>query len=228
MSYFIKEMPPLERPRERLVKHGAQALSDSELLAIIIETGTKDESVISLSKRILYQIHSLSDLSKITYQELVQIKGIKMAKAAKILAVIELSKRLYKQSLPKLYKIKTPNDVYNFIHLDLAYLEQEHLYAIYLNTQSEIIDYKCVFKGTINEVLVHPRDLFNHAYKVNATAFIICHNHPSGNSKPSMADLKLTEDLLSISELLKIDLVDHIIIGKNEFYSIKRGRKTKV
>ena len=226
MTYFIKEIPNEERPRERLVKHGPKSLQTHELIAILLETGTKRESVLELSKRLLYEINQASSLKTVTYHELIKIDGIKMAKASKIIAAIELGKRLSNINDEKPTKIKTAFDIYLLLVEEVKNLQQETFYVIYLNTKGDVITYENIFKGTLNSLLIHPREIFKRAYQLSSNALILVHNHPSGNSEPSEQDIKVTKEIIEAGDLLKIDVVDHLIIGSNEFYSIRNKRKT--
>lgn len=226
--YLIKEMPKEERPRERLVAYGVSSLSNEELLAILLRTGRKDLSVVELSKNVLYHLESLEDLKRISVHELLQIKGIKIAKATTIIAAIELGKRLSSLKKIEKRKIKSPSDVYYLMHADLSHLEQEHFICLYLNTKSELIKKETIFIGTINQTLIHPREIYKHAIKLSAAAIIFVHNHPSGDSTPSKADFQATTALMETSSIMGIDLIDHIVIGHHEFYSLKEQKKTKI
>lgn len=226
--YLIKEMPKEERPRERLIESGPEALSNEELIAILLRTGDKELSVVDLSKEVLYHLESLEDLKRMSVFELMNIRGIKEAKACTLIAAIELGKRL--ASLKKENKriIQSAYDVYHDLFPSLAHLMQEHFMAIYLNTKSEVITKETIFIGTINQTLIHPREIFKTAIKLSASAVIFVHNHPTGDSTPSKADLRATETLIQASDLMGIDLIDHIIIGKGEFYSIKDQKRIKL
>lgn len=226
--YLIKEMLESERPRERLRSEGVFALSNVELIAILLRTGMKDLSVIELSKNVLYHLENLEDLRRMTIEELIQIPGIKAAKAATLIAAIELGKRL--SYLPKTsqYRLISPHDVYHLMHPELSYLEQEHFVCIYLNTKSEMLKKETVFKGTVNQTLIHPREIFRQAIRLSASAIIFVHNHPTGDSTPSKADIKATETLIESSRVIGIELMDHIIIGHHEFYSLKEQKKTRL
>lgn len=228
MVYFIREIPQEERPRERLVKHGAKSLSTSELLAIIIETGTKEESVLDLSKRLIYEINKANDLSKVTYHELIKIKGIKMAKATKIVAAIELGRRLNLESKQTPTKIYNDIDIYNLVYDNVKSLDQEAFFAVYLNTQMEVISVENIFMGTLNQLLIHPREIFKRAYQLSASSIILVHNHPSGNSLPSKQDNYITQNIIDVGEILQIPILDHIIIGRNEYYSIRKQKRAKL
>lgn len=221
--YKIKEMPKYERPRERLINYGAKALSNEELLAILLRTGTKDDDVFKLAKKVIYHLNFLSDLKNITVEELLQIKGIKLAKATTILASIELGRRLnYKKELKQ---IKDPKDVYNLLSPEISHLEQEHFICLYLNIKQEIIYKRTLYIGTINQTVIHPREIFKYAHKLSAAKILFCHNHPTGDSTPSTADLDATKKLIEASEILGVEVLDHIIIGNNEFYSIRASKK---
>ena len=227
MSFFIREIPEDERPRERLIKRGPYSLTNAEILAIILSTGTKDESVIELSKRLMYQLEKLSQLNKITYEELIQIKGIKKAKACSILAAIELGKRLKENnntSLKEIY-INDSFDVFELLQENLKQLEQEHVIAIYIDIKAKLIKYETIYIGTLNQVVVHPREIFKNALKLNAYGVILVHNHPSGNSQPSSADRQVTDEMVAVGEILKIQFIAHVIIGNYEFYSIREKKR---
>lgn len=226
--YLIKEMPSSARPRERMQKYGAKSLSNEELLAILFRTGYKEASVIELSKHVLYALDSIEDLKTLSYEELLKIKGIKEAKATTLLAAIELGYRLSTYKRHKRIKITSPDDVYHHLVHDISHLEQEHFIALFLNIKSEIIKQEMIYIGTINQMTIHPREIYKKAIKCSAAAMIFVHNHPSGDSEPSHADLRATEHLKKTSELMGIDLIDHIIIGHHEFYSIKSHLKTKM
>lgn len=226
--YLVKEMPKEERPRERMIESGASALSNEELLAILLRTGRKDLSVIELAKNVLYHLESLEDLKRITVLELLQINGIKEAKATTIVAAIELGKRLSNLHRSKKTSIKSGYDVYYLLSADLAHLEQEHFICLYLNTKSELIKKETIFIGTINQTLIHPREIYKNAIKLSASAILFVHNHPSGDSNPSKADFQATSSLMESGVIMGIDVIDHIVIGNHEFYSLKDQKKIKI
>ncbi len=226
--YIVKEMPKEERPRERLILQGVQGLSNEELIALILRTGMKDVSVIELSKRVLYHLESLSDLKKMTTEELMQIDGIKLAKATTLMAAIELGRRL--SALPRVYKMKiqSAHDVYHLLYPQIGHLEQEHFIVLYLNAKSEIIKKETIFIGTINQTLIHPREIFKSAIKHACASILFVHNHPTGDAHPSQADLKATDLLKKSADVMGIDIIDHIIIGHHEFYSIIKQKLYKL
>jgi len=223
--YMVKEMPEEERPRERLISLGPTALSNEELIAILLRTGMKDMSVLELSKKVLYHLESFDDLKKLSVFELLKVDGIKIAKASTLIAAIELGKRLSSVHRSKKETIKTTQDVYFLLEPEMSHLEQEHFVVIFLNIKSEVITYETIFKGTIHQTLIHPRELFKTAIKLSAAAVIFVHNHPTGDSTPSKADIEATEGLKDASRIVGIDLIDHIVIGKKEYYSIRERRK---
>lgn len=214
---FIKEIPKIERPREKLLNNGVSSLTNLELIALLLRSGNSKYSVIELSKTVLNHIEKLQDLKLITVNELMKIPGIKTAKATTLIAAIELGKRLEKVSSFD-YQIKSSDDIYNLMKY-IATEEQENFYCIYLNTKMFVIKYELIYKGTVNEIVIHPREVFKNAIKANATAMILVHNHPSGDSNPSNADIKTTKILMEASNIIHIDILDHIIIGKNQYYS---------
>lgn len=221
----IKEIPLEERPRERLINFGVNNLSDEELLAIILKTGTKDMSVKVLSAYILSAIKGVSNLKDISYHELLKIKGIGKAKACTLVALGELSRRMNSKvnSLTGI-KLNSAVKVFDF-YKDKLNTSQEHVYCIYLDAGKRVIEEKLLFIGTVNYSLVHPRDVFKEAYLVNSTGIICVHNHPSGDVSPSREDINLTIRLKEIGMLLGIRVINHIIIGKDKYYSFLENGK---
>lgn len=219
--FMIKELPIKERPRERFVKYGASAIQTFELIAIILRTGSKDESVLELAKRVTYMSNSLKDLSNTSIKELKSIKGIGDSKAIELLAAFELGKRVNKESFSSHYKLHSPEKIYQFLKNELEMKTQEHFLALYLNTKGELIKKETLFIGSLNSSLIHPREIFKHAVINSAAAIIICHNHPSGDPNPSRQDLEITKLIHKNSLMMDIELLDHIIIGKDKYYSFK-------
>ncbi len=218
MNYKIKDLPLDERPREKLKLKGSKSLSDEELLAILLRTGTKNESAKDLSIRLLKEIKTLHNLNTLSYNYLISIKGIKEAKALTILAALELGKRLNYKKEP-IKKIKTGEDVLNLLQYEIINLRQEKLFAIFLNSQNEVISYQTIFIGTQNKSITHPREIFYEAIKEQAVKIIIAHNHPSNNVNPSPEDITFTNNLKNASIIMQIPLLDHIILGNNTYFS---------
>lgn len=216
----IKNIPINDRPRERLLEKGPPSLSDEELLTIILGSGNKNKSVKEISNSLLSSIKNISELKNKNYQELTKIEGIGNAKACILLALIEISKRM-NQNINSLNNVifKTPDLIYDFFKEPLAHEMQENFYCIYLDKHKRIISYKLLFKGTLDRSLVHPREIFKEAYLLSASSIICVHNHPSGILNPSNEDLYLTKSLINIGNIMGIEINDHIIIGKNGYYS---------
>lgn len=217
MSYLIKEMNDDERPRERFKKYGVEALSNTELLSILMRCGTRSKSVMELSNDLL-KLFNINDFSNINYNVLKDIKGIGEVKAMTLISAIEFGKRvLNRVDLNK--QIRCSNDVYELVKSDLENELQEKLLVIFLNTRKYVIDKKIIFIGTVNSSVVHARDVFREAVKCNAVSLILVHNHPAGSIKPSYQDMEMTNKFISIGKLMDIDVIDHLIIGKNSYYS---------
>ena len=179
---LIKDIPIKERPRERFKLYGKENVSNEELLSIILNTGVKNKSVKELSNSILSKMNDISDLKNMTLNNLKKINGIGEAKAIKILAAIELGKRVYYMNNTHNIKMDSPDKIYEYIKGEVEGLEQEHFYALYLDSKKNLIDKKLLFIGTLNRSIVHPREIFKHAYLLSASSIICVHNHPSGDT----------------------------------------------
>lgn len=225
MSIKIKDLPINDRPRERLINKGVQSLSDEELLSIVLKTGTKDVSAKVLAMELLKKIGTIQNLKNIGFHALTQIKGIGTAKACLILAIQELNRRMnIKQDKIVDVKITTPEVVYDY-YKNIVNEYQEYFYCLYLDSNKKVLSEKLLFMGTVNESMVHPRDVFKEAYLVNATAIICVHNHPTGDVRPSKEDIIVTDQLNEIGYLMGIKLVDHVIVSKNKYYSFLENGK---
>lgn len=219
--FMIKEIPVNERPRERFMKVKSDAMQTHELIAIILRTGSRNESVIDLSKRVLYKYSSLKELSQATIKDLTTIKGIGISKAIELKASFELGKRVFQEPFKENTKLITPESIYLYLKDHLEMKMQEHFIALYLNTKGELIKKETLFIGSLNSSLVHPREIFKHAVLHSAAAIIIVHNHPSGDPTPSKNDIDVTKIIEQNSTLMDIQLMDHIIIGRNRYFSFK-------
>ncbi len=219
--FMIKELPIKERPRERFIKYGGGNIQTFELIAIILRTGSKDESVLELAKTVTYMFDSLKDLSNSSIKELKLIKGIGDSKAIELLAAFELGKRVNDESFNKQSKLHSPENIYKYLKSELEMKTQEHFLALYLNTKGELIKKETLFIGSLNASLIHPREIFKHAVLNSAAAIIICHNHPSGDPTPSKQDIDITKLIYKNSLMMDIELLDHIIVGKDRYYSFK-------
>ncbi|UZP03917.1 DNA repair protein RadC [Clostridium botulinum] len=221
-SLKIKDIPKNERPKEKLLSYGADTLNNSELLAIILRTGTKGENVLQLSNRLLSEFQGLDGILEASLDDITSIKGIKEGKASQILALAELFKRFRTfKSADRDIKIMSPNDIAMLINGEMSLLKQEILKVIFLNTKNIVIGTKDVFKGSLNTSIVHPREIFKEAVNKSSAKIIICHNHPSGDPTPSKEDINITLRIKECGEIMGIQLLDHIIIGKNAFISLK-------
>jgi DNA repair protein RadC len=216
---LIREMPKVERPREKLIEKGPENLKDEELLAILLRTGTKEKSALDLAREILRKF-SKKKFQKLKYEDLIKIKGIDKAKACTILAAIEFIKRILKIGEEILPKVESVKDVV----AQFSYLrekQREHLAALYLNARNEIVFKKHLFVGTLDANICHPREIFKHAVEQNAASVILVHNHPSGDPTPSKADLEITKRIREAGKIMGIDVLDHVIISKNKVFSFK-------
>lgn len=222
-SFTIHDLPKEERPRERVVKFGEQALSVQELLQLILGRGIAGESVVVTAQKLLSQFGSLQKLSEASIEELSSIKGIGLAKAAQIKAVFEIGRRLSTQILPyKSKELSDPEKVYRLIKSKLKDYHKEHFYVIALDSRNHSIAEVSV--GSLNASIAHPREVFAEAIKNKAASVIFVHNHPSGDPEPSEGDLVVTKRLVEAGKILEIEVVDHIIITNNNFLSFKERK----
>ena len=218
----IKEIPYNDRPREKIIKYGFNSISNSELLAILLRSGTKGKSVIDLGYEVLKRFNGISGLMSANINELKEINGISDAKAIQILAAIEISKRL-NDVVHIGEKISDGIDVYNLVGDKLKLEIQENFVLILLDIKSNLISYHYLYKGGLDFHLIHMRDIFREVVKHNAYKFICVHNHPSGDPTPSNADVLTTKEIIKSSKLMGIKFEDHIIIGNNCYYSFKES-----
>lgn len=217
---MIRDIPKCERPRERLITYGVGSLSNEELLAIILKSGTRNKSVKSLASEVLNNAVEINRLKDCGINLLTSINDIGETKACEVLASIELGKRIYLIGQKNKYKIKTSKDAYNLMKYDLSLKQQEYFYCLYLNNKNEVLERKLLFMGTVNKSLVHPREVFKYAYLSSASGIICIHNHPSGDVNPSRDDIILTEKLVEIGRIQTIPIIDHIIVGDDSYYSM--------
>lgn len=220
-SLMIRDFPQDERPRERFIKNGPQSLSNHELLAILLRTGTKEESVLQLSNHLLTNFEGLRLLKAATLEEITEIKGIGQAKAIQILAAVEIGRRIANLNYTERYVIRSPEDGANYVMNDMRFLSQEHFVCLYLNTKNQVLHKQTIFIGSLNASIVHPREVFREALKRSAASIICLHNHPSGDPAPSREDIEVTKRLVECGKMLGIELLDHLIIGENKFVSLK-------
>lgn len=216
----LQEIPLSERPREKLQVDGVQSLSNDELLAILMSTGKSGKNVKDVSLDVIKMCDGIENFKNLTLEQLLKIDGIGVVKASKILSAIELGKRIFlKTPYMGRVKIYTSKDIYNEMKYVFYDQKQEFFYCLYLNNKNEVIERKLLFMGTINRSLVHPREIFKHAYLCSASSIVCVHNHPSGDITPSREDIRLTESLVELGELNAIPVIDHVIVGDESYYS---------
>lgn len=221
MQMKLRDFPQDEKPRERLLALGAESLSNHELLAILLRTGTKKESVLQLSNRLLQSFDGLRLLKEASVEELSSISGIGRAKAVHIMAALELGRRVHKLVYEDRYVIRTPEDGAKYLMEDLRFLNQEHFVVMFLNTKNQIIHKQTIFIGSLNASIVHPREVFKEAVKRSAASLICAHNHPSGDPSPSREDIEVTKRLCDCGKMIGIEVLDHLIIGDQKYVSLK-------
>ena len=217
---LIKDIPKMERPRERLLKYGVNNLSNEELLAIILKNGTNGLSAKDLAILILKKVGSLENLKDINLHTLDNIKGLGIVKKIELVVLIELGKRIFLNNVEKIKKQYTnPNFIFNDNKYLFYGLKQEYFYVLYLDAKKNLIERKLLFMGTIDRSLIHPREVFKNAYLCSASSFICMHNHPTGSLIPSQADIEITKTLKEIGRIQGIELVDHLIVSDNNYFS---------
>ncbi len=222
----FKNIPESDKPRERLYQYGSENLSDEELISIILKTGTKGMSVKEVSLKLLENVGDIKKLKDIGINTLMGINGIGKVKAIEIKAAIELGRRIYIEN-NKLGGIILNNSlkIYEYFKDLVGNKKQEYFYTVYVDTKGRYIDKKCLFVGTINNSIVHPREIFKEAYLLSANGIICIHNHPSGDPTPSKEDVMITKKIKEIGMIHGIRLVDHLIVGANSYYSFYEDNK---
>ena len=221
-THTMKEIPAIERPYEKCERRGAESLSDAELLAVLLRTGTRGENALVLAERILYHAGETGLLSihQFSRERLKRIRGI--GKVIQISCISELAKRLAKESAHELLSFKDPDSIAQYYMEDLRHDRQERMKLLMLNSRSKLMGETDISKGTVNASLITPRELFIEALQKNAVSIIIMHNHPSGDPAPSTEDMLLTKRIMKAGELIGIELLDHIIIGNNCYISFRK------
>ena len=222
----FKNIPESDKPRERLYQYGSENLSDEELISIILKTGTKGMSVKEVSLKLLENVGDIKRLKDIGINTLIGINGIGRVKAIEIKAAIELGRRIYIEN-NKLSGVILNNSlkIYEYFKDLVGNKKQEYFYTVYVDTKGRYIDKKCLFVGTINNSIVHPREIFKEAYLLSANGIICIHNHPSGDPTPSKEDIVITRKIKEIAMIHGIRLVDHLIVGVNSYYSFYEDNK---
>lgn len=217
----LHDIPTDERPRERLRLHGPQALSNAELLAIILRTGTTRDNVLELSGKLLARYGGLGGLLNIDFNELSKEHGLGEAKCCQIKSALEIGKRLSREQLDAKYQIKSPLDAANLVMVEMAYLDHEQMRILVLDSKNQVVENINRYRGTVNSSVLRAAEIFRPAITRNCPAVLICHNHPSGDPSPSAEDIAVTEQLVQAGKVLDIELVDHLIIGNHRYVSLK-------
>jgi DNA repair protein RadC len=224
-SPTIKEMPAQERPRERLLSYGAGVLSTSELLAIILRTGTSSENVTRLAEHLLLQYGGLAGLARASAADLCQVHGIGGAKVTQIKAALELGRRLREEQPEERPQISSPLDVCNLLLLEMSPLEQEHLRVLLLDTRNRVMGRPVeVYKGTVNSSQIRVAEVFKEAVRQNCSSIVVVHNHPSGDPSPSPEDVRVTETIVEAGKLLDIEVLDHIVLAGRSHVSLRERK----
>ncbi|HSJ38566.1 MAG TPA: DNA repair protein RadC [Planococcus sp. (in: firmicutes)] len=220
-SLMIRDVHIADRPRERLLNQGAASLSNQELIAILLRTGSRQESVLHLANRVLIHFEQLHHLKDATIEEMTAIKGIGEAKGVQLMAAVELGRRLSSKQTDSKYTIRSPKDAASYLMNDMTSLKQEHFVTLFLNIKNQVLHRQTIFVGSLNASIVHPREIFREAVRRSAASIICAHNHPSGNPAPSPEDIDVTKRLLEAGSIIGIELLDHVIIGDHQFISLK-------
>jgi DNA repair protein RadC len=217
----IKELPSSERPRERLLNYGAGALSTAELLAIILRTGTPDENVVRMSQRLLATFDNLGGLVQANPSLLMAEKGLGPAKVTQLKAALELGRRLLVESPGERPQVRSPADAANLVLSEMGLLEQEQLRVMLLDTKNRVLETKTIYVGSLNTSLIRVGELFREAVRANCASIIVLHNHPSGDPTPSPEDVAVTRQIVQAGQLLDVEVLDHLVIGRQRFVSLK-------
>ncbi len=220
-SLLIKELPTSEKPRERLIAHGPSALSDAELLAILLRTGVTGSSVLQLSQALLKEFGGWNGLQSASFEDLSRWKGVAEAKTAQLKAALEIGRRLAILSYGERFQIKSPADVAKLMQVEMGHLDQEHLRAICVDTKNKVQKVHTVYVGSLNASVVRIGEVFKEAIKLNSASVIIVHNHPSGDPTPSPEDVQVTKQIVQAGALLDIQVLDHLVIGHGQYVSMR-------
>lgn len=212
-----------EKPREKALLNGLESLSDTELLALLIESGSKNKSAFDLAMEILSQCQGITHLNDLSLAELMSFPGIKQAKALRLLGALEIARRISFASPPSPETIHSAKDIYYRLEKKMVYEQQEHFFAVYLDVKGHIIREKLLFKGSLDCSVVHPREVFKEAIHMSSASIIVSHNHPSGDPTPSKEDEEVTEMLVQTGRIMQIPLLDHVIIARHRYFSFREA-----
>ena len=222
--FTMKNLPESERPYEKYLLHGEESLSDAELLAIILKSGTRDANSLDIAREILKGNHNnLLNLYDLSYRDLMQFSGVGQVKAIQLKAVAELSRRIAKTNSGYLLKMDNPKSIADYYMEQLRHLKQEQLICAFFDAKNNFLGDMVISKGAVNYAYVSPRDIFRYAFDYEAVMLILLHNHPSGDAYPSEDDIRITKRIEKGAQILELQLVDHIIIGDNKYFSFKEN-----
>ena len=225
MNVMVRDLPKEVRPREKLLQYGASALSDIELLAILLRTGTTSKSVLHLAEDVLaqYKDKGLAAIMHISPQEIASIHGIGLAKAATVVAAVELGRRLSERAARTLEKVEGPEDVARYVIPSLRFEQKEHFLAMFLDIRNRILALSTISVGSLTSSIAHPREVFREAIRYSAASVILVHNHPSGDPAPSREDIQLTKQMMKAGEIMGIPVLDHVVVARDNFVSLKEA-----
>jgi DNA repair protein RadC len=217
----LKELPPAEQPRERLASQGPAALSDAELLAILLRVGVEGTNVLQLAQQLLIEHHGWNGLLRAEYAELCRKRGLGAAKAATLKAALEIGRRLLLTGGDERLQIRSPTDAADLLMLEMGHLDQEHLRTVLLDTKNRVQQISTIYIGSVNSALIRIGEVFKDAIRRNSTALIVAHNHPSGDPTPSPEDILVTRQIVEAGKLLDVEVLDHLIIGRGRWVSMR-------
>ena len=222
---MVRDLPKEVRPREKLLQYGASALSDIELLAILLRTGTTSKSVLHLAEDVLaqYKDKGLAAIMHISPQDIASIHGIGLAKAATVVAAVELGRRLSERAARTLEKVEGPEDVARYVIPSLRFEQKEHFLAMFLDIRNRILALSTISVGSLTSSIAHPREVFREAIRYSAASVILVHNHPSGDPAPSREDIQLTKQMMKAGEIMGIPVLDHVVVAGDNFLSLKEA-----
>jgi DNA repair protein RadC len=221
----VREWPASEQPREKLAATGPESLSDAELLAILLRVGVEGQNVLSLVQQLLIDGPGLAGLSRAAFKDLLRVKGVSTAKAATIVAALELGRRLILADAVERLQIRSPQDVAGVLQIEMGRLDREELRVVLLDTKNHVLGRPTVYRGSLNTSVVRVAEVFREAVRENAATIIVAHNHPSGDPTPSAEDVKVTRDLVEAGKLLEIEVLDHLVIGRSTFVSLRQRKQ---
>lgn len=220
-SPLIRDLPLDLRPRERMLYAGASALNSAELVAILLRVGGRGESAVRMAERLLAQFGGLAGLAQASLDELCAAHGVGEAKATQLKAALELGRRLLATAPHERPQVRSPADVASLLMIEMGLLEQEHLRVVLLDTKNHVVRVATVYTGSLNTAVLRVGEVFREAIRANCASLIVVHNHPSGDPTPSPEDVRVTEQLVEAGKLLDIDVLDHVVIGRNRYVSLK-------